>query len=306
MSTTKYAYELTWDELKKVAATGAAVTTLDGYMLCSRDRKLDTYSGFYKWKEDVARAVATRKIGAVLTAGSRPLNKIKNRRGEYGKLTWSFSSINEFDTCPAQYAAKRYYGTVKDDTNYAAQWGTRVHTAMEHRLGKKKPLDQEFSPYEKYAVALEQVAADGTIVVEQQVAINEKFEQVDWFASDAWGRAVVDVAITSGDKKHIGIYDWKSGKVKDNPLQLSIFAAFASILNPDAEKFKTNYIWLAHDTITGTDYSATDIPVIWGQVCDKVKRIEEAWVTENFVCRPSGLCRGWCPVTNCEHWKPKR
>ena len=32
----------------------------------------------------------------------------------------------------------------------------------------------------------------------------------------------------------------------------------------------------------------------------------QAFKTDTWQPRPSGLCNGWCPVKTCEFWQPKR
>jgi hypothetical protein len=37
-----------------------------------------------------------------------------------------------------------------------------------------------------------------------------------------------------------------------------------------------------------------------------LKQYATAFKTDVWQPRQSGLCNGWCPVTECEFWKPKR
>jgi hypothetical protein len=54
-------------------------------------------------------------------------NRPLNAKGK--PFSWSFSAVNDFDTCPYQYAAKRYHCTVQFEDTPATIWGTRVHDA---------------------------------------------------------------------------------------------------------------------------------------------------------------------------------
>lgn len=217
-------------------------------------------------------------------------------------FTWSFSALNDFDTCPRQYAAKRFFCTVKDDTNEANVWGTRAHTACELRLRDGVPLAEEFAEYEPYCAAI--LRAPGFLYTEQQVAFDRNFRVVEWFSPQAWGRAILDVLLVNDDT--VWIWDWKSGKIRPNSTQLKLFAAVASLVHPDVERFVTRYVWLKHHSVTGEDFTAADLPGIWAQFQEKIRLVELAWRFQNFPCNPSGLFRGWCPVTECEHWRPKR
>ena len=224
-------------------------------------------------------------------------------RNPNGKLfTWSFSAMNDFDTCPAQYAAKRYYETTTSEDTEATIWGTLVHKAMELRLRDKQPLSSEFAAYEKYALAIEKLG--GEILCEQQVALTRELTPTDWFAPDVWCRGVFDVAVRDGETLYL--FDYKTGKVKDNPLQMHIFAALASQVYSGVRKYRTRFLWLKHDHATGEDYTGYDVDKIWPKLIQKAGRMMEAWDEKVFNCNPSGLCRGWCPVTECIHYRERR
>jgi len=216
-------------------------------------------------------------------------------------FTWSFSALNDFATCPRQYAAKRFYCTVVDDTNEANIWGDRAHKALESRLKTSLPLAPEFAEYERYCAAIDR--APGLLKTELQIAFDKDLKPVSWFSPQAWGRGILDVLLVNGDTAWI--WDWKTGKVKENLPQLQLFAAITSILHPEVVKFITRFVWLKHHKVTGEDIMAHQLPFIWDKTFEDIRLVEQAWQYENFPCSPSGLCRGWCPVRECPHWKAK-
>jgi hypothetical protein len=220
-------------------------------------------------------------------------------------FTWSFSAMDQFIQCPRSYAAKRFYCTVKDEGSEATIWGSRVHKAIELRLRDGLTLPEEFAVYEPYCRSVEKMP--GLLKVEHQVAFDRNMRLVSWFAPTAWGRSVFDIFV-DGDEK-VTLIDWKTGKVKDNPMQLKLFAAVASLLCPDAEEYVTKFVWLKYQQTSGAVYQRAEIPAIWGEFMQKVSQMEKAWEYENFPCNPSGLCRKsrdgrgpFCPVRDCIHW----
>lgn len=222
------------------------------------------------------------------------------------RFSWSFSAINDFDTCPAQYAAKRFFESVKFENTVATIWGSRVHDALEKRL-KKGPalghLPDEMQQWEKYCRVLE--AKHGTLSAEAEITFNLSGELTGWFAKDAWARLKVDVLIIDGNTAYI--YDWKTGKQRDSLLQLQITMWFVANKYPEIENFITRFIWLKTDKVTGEDFTRTQhlegIELMLGQ---KLTRMGQAWRNQIFQPKESGLCRGWCPVEECIHWKEKR
>ena len=64
---------------------------------------------------------------------------------------------------------------------------------------------------------------------------------------------------------------------------------------------------LKEGKITRTDYLREDAPFIWREFISRSRRLENAYETDKWPKRPSGLCNGWCPAKgHCEHWRPKR
>lgn len=231
-----------------------------------------------------------------------PPLELFNKQGK--RFTWSHTALNQFDTCPAQYAAQRYYCTTQQEDTEETIWGTRVHKGMEERIRDKKPLEEDLQPFEKWARVIEQ--ADGEKFCEIQFAIDFYLNLVPWYDAKAWGRGVVDVLIYDEAKNKISVLDYKTGKLKDDPAQLKLFACFASLLYPQVEEFNCKYIWLKADTATGITLHKKELTKIWDETFKRVFRVQEAWEHEVFNCNPSGLCRGWCPVTECIHYKEKR
>jgi hypothetical protein len=139
---------------------------------------------------------------------------------------------------------------------------------------------------------------------EQQVALDKALEPVDWEARSAWVRGIFDVAVHKDDTVYL--FDYKTGSVRNNSLQMKMFVALASKVYPGTKTYRTRYLWLKHQKTTGEDYTANDVGPIWEMLHEKINEVLTAWRVENFPCRPSGLCRGWCPVSECLHYRERR
>ena len=213
------------------------------------------------------------------------------------KFSWSPSAINDFQTCPRQYSARRFYETLPWVETEAMRAGTIEHKHLEDRLKKKTPLPDGFTRGEKYCLAFEK---SGIVKAEQKMAINKDLKPVGWFAKDAWGRCVIDVSVVSGTR--LALYDWKTGNIRENSLQLKINACIASLVAKEIEEYVTRYIWLKHDAVTPHDgnFRIEEIPRLWEEILTVVGQMEDAWKTETFNPKPSGLCRNWCDVRSCE------
>lgn len=88
-----------------------------------------------------------------------------------------------------------------------------------------------------------------------------------------------------------------TGKVKDNPTQLQLFAAMTLWHFPQVQKVKTSYVWLAYDQITNATYERRFLEALWNAMRPRFERVQETIELGVFKAKPSGLCP-WCPAQN--------
>ncbi len=217
-------------------------------------------------------------------------------------FSWSYTALTQFETCPWQYYQCRVAKNVPFQETEATRWGNRVHKAMEQRLVKGEPLPEGMRHWEPYVVKIEKTPGD--LLVEQKIALTRNLTETAWFANDVWVRAVFDVAILNGDKGVI--IDWKTGNRRFSQDQLRLFAGVA-MARYDLENIHTGYIWLKDKQTDVRQYSRRDWPAIWSEFRMRTKKIEDAIENDDFPCKTSGLCHGWCPVGPelCEHWRKR-
>ncbi len=213
------------------------------------------------------------------------------------KTPWSFSVLSVFETCRKKYYHLKVLKDVKDGDSEAAREGKEVHNAMYQRVLKGKALPVPMRQHEKLAARF--ADAKGEKHGEMKMCLNNKFEPVDWFASDAWVRAIVDLLIVNGDTAII--VDWKTGKIKLDWTQLKLAACILSRLMPEINNFKLVFVWLRESKISSESISRGDLKSVWLDLLPRVKEIEIAKQTTAFPATESGLC-GWCPVQQCPHW----
>jgi len=318
-----YAYQLTWDGILAAAEKKQTVNTLEGHIICSKDRKINTTDAYHLHMADIAGALAQGLPVPLPVELSFKLRKLEKQRFGWGTnapsalprnvknrpFSWSHSALAQFTTCPQQYSAARFYFTTPFQETEHIRWGNRVHTALELRLKRKTPLPKEMQHMEQYCTAIERAEkrSGGKLYVEEQLCINMHFHPVDWFAPDAWGRIKIDVMLDCGDTVYI--YDWKTGKKKEDRSQLLSSAAFAALKFPEAKKFLFRYVWMQEaekeSALSGDTVTTQGVRFAWDDLLELILCATDAWRTEQFPCKPGGLCRGWCPVHVCEFNRPK-
>jgi hypothetical protein len=209
-------------------------------------------------------------------------------------IPWSYSSLSKFETCPRQYQLTRLTGVVKEPPTEATTHGKDVHKALEDYLNGEADIPAK---YEGYRVMADKViAASGDLLVEYQFALTDSFKPTEFDADDAWVRGVIDAGKVNG--KTATSLDWKTGKPKEDGDQMRLFAAATFALYPKLDTVKTGYVWLAHNKITQETYHREDVAGIWQGFLPRVTRLVKAAERDNFVPKPSGLCRKHCPVTH--------
>lgn len=220
------------------------------------------------------------------------------------KFSWSHTSIQTFKTCPAQYAAKYFYKTIKFVENAAAAWGNEVHTGAESLLkGGEYKNDKVTELIMPYVAFFDKVQAESGCErqVELEICVNRNWKPTGWFAPDAWGRAKLDLVHIGGDAAHI--YDWKTGKYKKDEAQLKIFCVMLALARPDIEYFDAQYIWLKDkksSSLEKTLHRKDLVPLIKELQTD-ISIIQEAWEYESFPEKRNGLCKKYCDVITCKY-----
>ncbi len=211
-------------------------------------------------------------------------------------FSWSYTALTSFETCPRRHYETKVAKTVREHEGEALLWGNDVHRALEKRALDKTPLPSSMQQWEPLVSKICDKAKN--IRGEQKLAINERYEPRKFFDKDVWCRGVVDLSIRSGDR--ILALDWKTGKRKQDPSQLMLFAALLMHTYREIEEVITGYVWLKERKVDRQTYTSKQLGGIWQQLLPRVTRLESAHITGNWPPKPSGLCRAHCPCKTCE------
>lgn len=211
---------------------------------------------------------------------------------------WSHTSLTAFETCPKQYYHTRVIKDTKQDFGEAAAWGLKVHKVLEDRLKIGTALPDYLNHCEPIVDSI--LKRDGTLLVEEKIALDKNFQPVTFFDKSAWCRGVIDVGKVN-DKAAV-LMDWKTGKRKPENDQMRLFAGFSFAKFPWVEKITTAFVWLKDNKVDKEVFTRKqDMQVIWGEVLPRVQRLDNAYQKESWPAKPNGLCKAYCPVKSCEH-----
>lgn len=235
-------------------------------------------------------------MAQTFTRDGRPVNT----------FSWSYSKLDGFEQCPKKYYHQNIARDVQDTKGEAAMWGDTLHKLAAQRLGEKQPLEQSVAEtLEPWCERIERIQkAGGHLYVEQKLALAEDFQPTSWFGKfprAAWCRYIGDVvAISPSGREAVG-WDWKTGNVKEDSVQLALGAAFIFAHHPNVQKVRTEFIWLKHDCSTREDFVRDDLPQIWATLLPRVNQVKHAHETNEFPAKKNGLCGKWCPVKSCQY-----
>lgn len=142
-------------------------------------------------------------------------------------MNWSYSRYGTWKKCPAQLKFQQ-----ESDAPYvqhpAAARGQMIHKLVEDYIsGKPVPFDDKMSYYVSFLDLLREQKARPEV----PIALNEKWEPVEWDDPNRWWRGILDCVVDFPD--HSIIYDWKTGKeYPDHREQREIYAAAYHAVKP--------------------------------------------------------------------------
>ena len=219
-------------------------------------------------------------------------------RNKPKSFAWSYSKLKNYETCPKRYWHVDVKRDVKEEEGEALRYGNTVHTVLAQYLERGTILPPVHEPTLKpWADKIK--AGTGELLVEQKYAITKDFGPCEWFAPNAWYRGIGDVVKVQGPVA--AIVDWKTGKILEDSVQLALMAQCVFSHFPDVQKVKTLFVWLKEDAQTVQTFAREDMPGIWARILPRVQALEQAHKETSFPPTPNGLCKRYCPVTQCPH-----
>ncbi|MFI5397635.1 MAG: PD-(D/E)XK nuclease family protein [Candidatus Binatia bacterium] len=218
------------------------------------------------------------------------------------KLTaFSYSRLNAYEECPKKYHAISVAKSHKEPPSETTDYGTEVHQHFANFFKKGTPLPLHLQQYGKYLAKIKQYP--GVFITEQKLAINADYEPTGWFDGDVYCRIISDLTILNGTNG--AMFDWKTGKMKDDFLQLRLAGAVMFLLVPELQRIMLAYFWTKTKKITKEVLTREQMPGVWSELIPRIQRYHNAHVNHDFPPRQSWLC-GYCPVNSCPYWEPRR
>jgi hypothetical protein len=215
------------------------------------------------------------------------------------KYAWSYSSINLFKQCPHKYYRIRVKKDIVEPESEAMRYGTAVHKAAEDYIKDGTPVPPQFAFMQKPLDVLK--AKPGEKLCEYKMGLTRNLTPCGFFDKDVWWRGVADLIILQGDTALT--VDYKTGKSSKfaelKQLEIVSLAIFKHF--PEVKKVKAGLMFLFADDFVKTAYLADSQDELWGSWVSDVGQLQASVESNMWNPKPNFTCRGWCPVTSCDH-----
>lgn len=221
-------------------------------------------------------------------------------------VTWSYSSISLFKQCPKKYYHLKVARDYEDKGSNATMYGQLIHKTLEDYMQDGVDIPPEHEYLRKYAEPL--AAIPGTKHCEVKLGVSKTdtgYSSCEFFDKSAYYRGIADLVIIDGNKAWS--IDYKTGKSSRyaDMSQLNLVASAVFLRYPEVDTINSALMFVVADDILKKKHYREHTASYLDAFAPYVERLEAAINNNVWNANPSGLC-GWCPVTDCMHWKAPR
>lgn len=219
------------------------------------------------------------------------------------KLQFTYSKLKRFLTCPKQYQQTLVLKTFKDLPNQTGSYGKDVHKSLEAYVKTGTSLPENYKKFQRIVDHVKDLGSEK--YTELQLAFNQDNEGCPYYDPDYLCRGIVDLLLLDGE---VGwMFDYKLGKSRYYDLkQLSLLSLLVFANFPQVNKIRSGLLFLSEDRfIPNRDLLRSQVTVIWESFIPDLTQLVYSYKANHWPAQPSGLCRGWCPVKTCEHYRDR-
>jgi hypothetical protein len=214
-------------------------------------------------------------------------------------ITWSYSSLALYQQCPKKYYHLKVVKDIKEPLSEAITFGNEIHKIAEEYVSKGRPIPEKYNHIEPALKVLKDMP--GEKLCENKLGLTADLKPCGFFDKNVWWRGVADIIILQGDTALT--VDYKTGKSSKfaelKQLEIVSLAIFKHF--PKVKKVKAGLMFLFADDFVKTAYLAESQKELWGSWISDVGQLQASVENDMWNPKPNFTCRGWCPVTSCDH-----
>lgn len=214
---------------------------------------------------------------------------------------WSYSRLKNWETCPKRHYHYDVKKDIKEPQSQQLAAGHALHLAFEHRLTRDEPLPMGLRQHEAMLGKIR--TAPGVLHGEQKLALTPDFQMSAFFGPRVWFRTVIDAVLIQRDRARALIFDWKSGKVKEDDTQLQLMAMTTFVSLPEVDRVRASLVFTEYGQTVTSEFLRDDQAEIWNGILPRVDAMQKAAREQDYPAKPSGLCKKFCSVASCPFYR---
>lgn len=212
-------------------------------------------------------------------------------------VTWSHSSLKDFEGCAKRYHEVKVLQRFPFKDTVHTIYGKDVHKAIEDYGREGTPIPEQFAFVQPVVDVL--LDKPGRKLFEHEMALTKDLRPCDFKSDDRWVRGIADLLIVDDDNLTARVVDWKTGndKYPDRDqltlMSLMVFAHFPHIRSVSSALF-----FIVKGSMVKHKMAREDAEAAWWDYRERVAKLEAAHEFGVWNPSQSPLC-GWCPVKEC-------
>jgi CRISPR/Cas system-associated exonuclease Cas4 (RecB family) len=207
------------------------------------------------------------------------------------KFGISPSMLNDFEGCPARFEGVRILKKTKFEETQQIKWGNEVHKALEDHV----KIGTVLPSYLSHMVPVIEGFRNAGFVLYAEIpmAVRWDWSACGWWDKDCMTRGKVDLFCLNRTTLEAHVFDYKTGKRKEDKSQLNLYGTMAlSALG--LSEVKSWFMWIKSKEKDFETVNQTNVHIYRNQFASRFGNIDEAYRTGVFPTKPSPLC-AYCP-----------
>jgi hypothetical protein len=213
---------------------------------------------------------------------------------------FSHSSLKSYEQCAMKHYHEKVLKRFPFTDTVHTIYGKELHKAAEDFMKDDVPIPERFAFMQPTLDALK--AKPGRKLCEHEMGMTVDGQPCGFKSSMAWARGIADLLIVDDDALTAWCVDYKSGNNKypdTDQLDLMSLLVFANF--PHIRQVKGALLFVVKDTMIKKTVVLEQAEGLVWDYRERVARLEASFENGIWNPKPSGLCRKWCPVTECLH-----
>ena len=201
--------------------------------------------------------------------------------------------------CPRKYHRLRVVKDIIEPPQEHLIYGSAVHKAAEEYVRDDTPIPEKYGFIQEYLDPLK--ALPGDKLCEHEMGLTKNFEPCGFRDKNVWFRGIADLLIINGNKARIVDYKTSKSSRYADKKQLELLSLLTFKHFPQVESVKASLLFLVCKDLVPAEFSEDQQYDCWQKWVVETNQLESAMITDVWNPKPNFTCRGWCPVTDCEH-----